>query len=82
MQIAGYTPIKQFYSPDYATASALNDLPDLRTTLYWAPYILLDKTKKRLKIQFYNNDITKRFRIVLEGINSNDKMARVEKVVE
>jgi hypothetical protein len=82
VQIAGYTPVKQFYSPDYATSSALNDLPDLRTTLYWAPYILLDKTKKRVKIQFYNNDITKRFRVVLEGINSNDKFARVEKVIE
>jgi len=60
----------------------LNDLPDLRTTIYWAPYILLDKTKKRAKIQFYNSDITKRFRIVLEGINANDKLTRVEKVIE
>ncbi|HTL10695.1 MAG TPA: hypothetical protein VL307_20620, partial [Chitinophagaceae bacterium] len=82
VQINGYSPVKEFYSPDYATASALNDLPDLRTTLYWAPYILLDKNKKRVKIQFYNNDITRRFRIVLEGINANDKFARVEKVIE
>ncbi|HTE13346.1 MAG TPA: hypothetical protein VK645_20345 [Chitinophagaceae bacterium] len=82
VQITGYSPVKEFYSPDYATASALNDLPDLRTTLYWSPYILLDKTKKRVKIMFYNNDITKRFRVVLEGINSNDKFARVEKVIE
>ncbi len=82
VQIAGYTQPKQFYSPDYATASALNDLPDLRTTLYWSPYIILDKTKKRAKIQFYNNDITKRFRLVLEGINANDKFVRVEKVIE
>lgn len=82
VQIAGYTPVKQFYSPDYATSSLLNDLPDLRTTLYWAPYILLDKTKKRAKIQFYNNDITRRFRVVLEGVNANDKLVRVEKVVE
>lgn len=82
VQITGYTAIKEFYSPDYATASALNDLPDLRTTLYWAPYILLNKTTKRVKIQFYNNDITKRFRIVLEGVNANDKFARVEKVIE
>jgi hypothetical protein len=82
VQIAGYTPVKQFYSPDYATSSLLNDLPDLRTTLYWAPYILLDKNKKRAKIQFYNNDISHRFRVVLEGVNSNDKLVRVEKVVE
>jgi hypothetical protein len=82
VQITGYTPVKQFYSPDYATASLLNDLPDLRTTLYWAPYILLDKSKKRFKILFYNNDVTHRFRVVLEGVNSNDKFVRVEKVIE
>ncbi|MFT3936503.1 MAG: hypothetical protein QM726_22945 [Chitinophagaceae bacterium] len=82
VQLAGYTAVKQFYSPDYATASALNDLPDLRTTLYWAPYIILDKTKKRMKIQFYNNDISQKFRVVLEGFNANDKFVRVEKVVE
>ncbi|MEO6315891.1 MAG: hypothetical protein ABIU63_17870 [Chitinophagaceae bacterium] len=82
VQINGYTAVKEFYSPDYATVTALNELPDLRTTLYWAPYILLDKTKKRIKIQFYNNDITKRFRVVLEGVNANDKFAHVEKVIE
>ena len=82
VQITGYTPVKQFYSPDYATASLLNDLPALRTTLYWTPYILLDKNKKRIKIQFYNNDVTHRFRVVMEGVNANDKFVRVEKVIE
>ncbi|GAC1592797.1 MAG: hypothetical protein NVS3B8_06500 [Chitinophagaceae bacterium] len=82
VQITGYTPVKQFYSPDYATASLLNDLPDLRTTLYWTPYILLNKNKKRTKIQFYNNDVSHRFRVVLEGVNANDKFVRVEKVIE
>jgi len=82
VQIAGYTPVKQFYSPDYATSSFLNELPDLRTTLYWAPYIILDKNQKRVKIQFYNNDVSRRFRVVMEGINANDKLVRVEKVIE
>ncbi len=82
VQIAGYTTVKQFYAPDYATVSALNELPDLRTTLYWAPYIILDKNQKRAKIQFYNNDVTHRFRVVLEGINANDKLVRVEKIIE
>jgi len=82
VQITGYTPVKQFYSPDYATSSSLNELPDLRTTLYWAPYIILDKNQKRVKIQFYNNDVSRRFRVVMEGINANDKLVRVEKVIE
>jgi hypothetical protein len=82
VQLAGYTPVKQFYSPDFAVSSAVNDLPDLRTTLYWNPFIILDKAQKRFRVKFYNNDITHRFRIVLEGINANDKFTRVEKVIE
>ncbi len=82
VQITGYTPVKEFIAPDYATATLLNDLPDLRTTLYWVPYIILDKNKKRAKVQFYNNDVTHRFRVVMEGVNANDKFVRVEKVIE
>jgi len=80
--LQGYSPMKEFYSPDYATSSPLNDLADVRSTLYWAPYIFLDSKKKRFKIQFYNNDITKRFRVVLEGINVDGKMVHVEKIAE
>lgn len=80
--LAGYSPMKQFYSPDYATSSPLNDLTDLRTTLYWNPYIFLDSKKKRFKVQFYNNDITRRFRVVLEGINLDGKLLHIEKVLE
>ncbi len=82
VQITGYSPVKQFYSPDYASPSLLSDLPDLRSTLYWMPYIILDKNKKRIKIQFYNSDVTHRFRVVLEGVNANDRLVRVEKVIE
>jgi hypothetical protein len=80
--LAGYSPMKQFYSPDYATSSPLNDLTDLRSTLYWNPYIFLDSKKKRFKVQFYNNDITRRFRVVLEGINLDGKLLHIEKVLE
>jgi hypothetical protein len=80
--LQGYSTMKQFYSPDYATSSPLNDLTDVRSTLYWNPYIFLDSKKKRFKVQFYNNDITKRFRVVLEGINIDGKMVHIEKVLE
>jgi hypothetical protein len=50
--------------------------------LYWEPFIILDKTKKRFKIQFYNNDISKRFRVTMQGINTDGKMLYVEKLVE
>jgi hypothetical protein len=62
IQVTGYAPFRQFYSPDYATPSSLEGLDDLRTTLYWNPYILLNKGNRRFKFQFYNSDITRRFR--------------------
>jgi hypothetical protein len=78
--ISGYTPYKEFYNPDYTVMQS--KLPDTRATLYWNPYVLTDKKMKTVKIEFYNNDITKKFRIVLEGVNAAGKLARVDKIVE
>ena len=38
-----------------------------------------DKNNHRTTIQFYNNDITKKVRIVLEGMNEDGKLARIER---
>jgi hypothetical protein len=81
VKLTGYSPIKEFYSPDYASATTDTYYDDLRTTLYWNPFVILDKTKKRFKFQFYNNDISTRFRIVMEGINEDGKLVHVEKVM-
>lgn len=77
--VTGYTPVKQFYSPDYPAELANTD-PDLRTTLYWNPLVITDKTHRRLFFTFYNNDVTKKFRIIIEGCNDDGKLTRVEKV--
>ncbi|HVF97031.1 MAG TPA: hypothetical protein VM871_06910, partial [Flavisolibacter sp.] len=81
VQLGGYSPRKQFYSPDYATFSERDAYDDVRTTLYWNPSIFLDKNRRRIRLKFYNNDITKRFRLVMEGINANGKLIHVEKEV-
>ena len=82
MTIQGYSPVKEFYSPDYSKDSPLTSLDDVRSTLYWNPFVLTNAKNKRVKLQFYNNDITKRFRIVLEGINDDGRLIHVEKLVE
>lgn len=81
VQMTGYSPVKQFYSPDYATFSERDQLDDVRSTLYWNPAIYLDKDRRRFRLQFYNNDITKQFRIVMEGINAEGKVIHVEKEI-
>ena len=79
--LTGYTSYKEFYSPDYAVPAS-SSITDIRNTIYWNPFILTDKSSRRVKIEFYNNDISKRHRIILEGINLEGKMTHIEKVVE
>jgi len=81
VKLNGYSAIKHFYSPDYASHDTDVLYEDVRKTLYWNPFIILDKTKKRFKFQFYNNDLTTRFRVVMEGINEEGKLVHVEKVM-
>jgi hypothetical protein len=81
VKVAGYTPIKEFYAPDY-TESNTNTGTDARTTLLWIPYIFTDAANRKVPVTFYNNDFTKKIRIVLEGINDEGKMIRIEKIIE
>lgn len=81
-RIIGYSPIRQFYSPDYSQLNDQNSTEDIRTTIYWNPYVLTDKSSRKATVQFYNSDITRKLRIVLEGFNANGKLSRVEKIIE
>ena len=67
--------------PDLNYGEKDND-PDLRTTLYWNPYVLTDPKNHKVKLEFYNNDVSNKLRIILEGVNADGKLAHVEKVVE
>lgn len=80
--ILGYSEFKEFSSPNYAVESPLDAVDDLRTTLYWKPYILLDKITKRATIQFYNNDITKKLRVTIEGVTETGKLTHTEEIIQ
>jgi len=79
--LVGYSPVKQFYSPNYETT---NDptVADYRTTLYWNPYILMGKTTRRITLPFYNSDNCKKIRVIIEGVNSIGQLTREEKIFE
>jgi hypothetical protein len=80
--VAGYTPIKEFYSPNYGTYDQKNEATDVRSTLYWNPLIFITPEKHTVRFEFYNNDVTNSFRIVLEGMSKDGRLAHVEKVIE
>ncbi len=59
---------REFFSPQYDGNAAINRIPDLRTTLYWYPQLLVDDSRKA-NLQFYTSDQKGKFIVVLEGIN-------------
>ncbi|AEW01721.1 hypothetical protein A4D02_06870 [Niastella koreensis] len=81
-KLTGYAVPKEFYSPDYSKEVTNADLPDIRPTLFWQPYLLFDKNNHKVTITFYNNDVSKRIRIILEGMNEEGQLTRVEKIIE
>jgi hypothetical protein len=80
VKMNGYSPIKEFYSPDYSQSNATGT--DARTTLLWMPYIITDTRNQKLPVSFYNNDFTKKIKIVLEGFNDEGKLVHIEKIIE
>lgn len=82
--VTGYETERQFYSPDYSIDPGDQSafLPDVRATLYWNPYVITDGSSHSARLTFYNNDISKKLRVVVEGMNAEGKLTRVEKVIE
>jgi hypothetical protein len=81
-KIPGYSPTKEFYSPDYSKYDERHSDADYRSTLYWEPFFLTDKDTRRRTLTFYNNDVTRRFRVVIEGCNELGQLTRIEKIFE
>jgi hypothetical protein len=82
VRLNGYSSIKEFYSPDYDKVMDIVPANDLRSTLYWNPFLIMDKNTRRIKVPFFNSDNCKKIRVVIEGINSEGQLTREEKVFE
>jgi hypothetical protein len=81
--IKGYTPVREFYQQKY-NENRIEDYQasDFRSTLYWNPKIRLDGTHRKMSFVFYNNDISNKFRVVMEGMNQDGKLCRYEEVIK
>ncbi|MBK5273098.1 MAG: hypothetical protein JJE22_19020 [Bacteroidia bacterium] len=80
--VTGYAAIRQFYSPNYSSFSKSNEDKDLRTTLYWNPQVHTTPQKKQVILSFYNNDISRAFRVIIEGMTSDGRLAHLEQMME
>lgn len=80
-RVEGYTAIREFFSPNYSSFSPDQEQRDLRTTLYWNPQVSASAQKPAV-LTFYNNDVTKAFRVIIEGITKDGRMAHIEEIME
>jgi hypothetical protein len=80
--VMGYTPVKQFYAPNYAAFVPKNEQRDVRTTIYWNPLLKVSPNKHVVTFYFYNNDVTNSFRVVIEGMSTDGQLTHVEQVME
>jgi hypothetical protein len=80
--ITGYTPVREFYQPHYNNKIDDFQASDFRSTLYWNPKLRLDNTHRKVSFVFYNNDVSNKFRIVVEGMNLEGKLCRIEEIIK
>jgi hypothetical protein len=80
--VSGYTMIREFYSPDYDSFNEENEKKDLRTTLYWNPSVITIPGKNKVLVKFYNNDVTESFRVIIEGMTKDGRLAHIEQMME
>lgn len=82
-KLEGYTAIREFYSPRYLSTNPPPDADrDVRTTLFWKPDVVIDPRTRQVVLSFYNNDVTDAFRIVIEGMTADGKLAHLEEKME
>ena len=79
VKLKGFDWPHQFINPDY-TKDEERKKSDLRSTLYWEPNLIGDNPK--IKIEYFNNDISKKLLLTIEGINENGELIHIEKVIE
>ena len=71
----GYDKARQFYSPKYSVPNKSVPGNDLRTTIYWNPAVLIDKSGNA-SFEYYNADGRGTYRAIVEGFDAEGNVAR------
>jgi hypothetical protein len=82
IRYGGFSIIKEFYAPDYAVpAVQKNTTPDERITIEWNPDVYVRGINAKIPVVFYNNDRTKSFKVVVEGMTADGRLLMIEQMV-
>ncbi len=81
-KIKGYDTAKDFFTPPYAIKSMPQPDKDTRDQLLWqtilSPTVALDKCR----VDFFNNDTGKKYRVIIQGFTETGFPVYVEKILE
>jgi hypothetical protein len=77
--ISGYHVAKEYFPAVYNTPES-KSTPDYRSTLYWNPDLTI--TNNKAVVQFSNNDISRRFRVVLCGLDKEGTPVYMERIIQ
>src|SRR6185312_5605548 len=71
----GFYKARAFYSPKYDHQELAGKQRDLRSTVYWKPELITDKSGSAT-FGFYNADGTGTYRMIIEGIDNKGNLGR------
>ena len=71
----GYYKAREFYSPQYDNFATNKQIPDLRSTIFWKPDIIIDKDGAA-SFEYFNADGKGTYRVVIEGIDADGNLGR------
>ncbi|MBO9564927.1 MAG: hypothetical protein J7621_19280 [Niastella sp.] len=80
-QLGGYSPVREYFTPDYSLNPALQTMPDNRITLLWSPRVATNKDGKAT-IKFFNNDKSTRVKVLIQGLDADGRFIYQEQILE
>jgi hypothetical protein len=69
----GYSATRLFYSPKYSDPAKAAAIVDYRSTIYWSPAVVTDKTGAA-SFEYYNADGTGTYKAIIQGMDKDGNL--------
>lgn len=77
----GYAVSREFYHMDYKLLDPNSSFSDVRPTIYWNSNVPVNKDGKAV-IRFYNDDVAKKLKIRVMGMDKDGKVVNIDVIIE
>ncbi len=82
IRVPGFSPVSSFTSPDYETSKKNNIRTDRRKTLHWNPSFIFLPEDGKIPVTFFTSDLSRRYKISVQGFTTDGKLVHIEKTME